>query len=159
MELKLEKNCDLAIKIMKEVSKNHRELGHKVWLDEWLDKEQLLNEEVTEDDFYVGYINEIPLIAFILQNTDKEWWENNNDKAVYLHKLCIKNNGTLKNMTGLLIETLKAELKQKGIKYIRLDTGYNEDKVKSIYIKNGFKIVKILELKNGNKMALFEMKI
>ncbi len=48
---------------------------------------------------------------------------------------------------------------EKGIHYIRLDTGLDEKKVRKIYLCAGFKIVDIIDYENGNSMALYEMEV
>ena len=47
---------DEAIFVMKEVAKQGREQGFRVWLDEWLTPEELLTEEVKPENFCIEYI-------------------------------------------------------------------------------------------------------
>ena len=48
---------------------------------------------------------------------------------------------------------------EKGIRYIRLDVGLDERKIRKIYLNAGFKIVDIIDYENGNSMALYEMEV
>lgn len=66
-------DVDTAISIMKEVAAWGREKSFRVWKDEWLTKEKLLNDEVKEENFYVGRINGENACSFILQWRDSEW--------------------------------------------------------------------------------------
>lgn len=62
-------------------------------------------------------------------------------------------------MTGLVTEALRAECRKRGIRYIRLDTGLDEDVVKNIYLNAGYKIVDVIEYPNGRSMALYELEV
>lgn len=59
-------------------------------------------------------------------------------------------------MTKRVIECIKEICRSKGVKYIRLDTGVNEEAVKKIYLDAGFKIVKVIE---EYGIALYEMEV
>jgi len=51
---------------------------------------------------------------------------------------------------------MKEVSREKGIKYISLDTGMNDEKVKQIYLNAGFKIVEVIE---ECGMALYELEV
>jgi len=51
------------------------------------------------------------------------------------------------------------ECKKRNIKYLRLDTGWNNKKLCNLYKSLGFEIVDKFLLDNGGAFALFEMKI
>ena len=149
---------DTAIAIMKEVAAWGREQGFRVWLDEWLTREKLLNnDEVKEENFYVGRINGENACSFILQWRDAKWWpEAKEYEAAYLHKFCVLRKFAHQGMTKKVIECIKEICRAKGVKYIRLDTGIAEEKVKQIYLDAGFEIVKVMEERG---MALYELEV
>ncbi|BCN30952.1 GNAT family N-acetyltransferase [Anaeromicropila herbilytica] len=150
-------DADTAISIMKEVATWGREKGLRVWLDDWLTKEELLTNEVKEENFYVGNINGENACSFILQWSDSEWWPNAKGyEAAYLHKFCVRRKFAHQGMTRQVIDCIKKICRTKGVKYIRLDTGNNEEVVKQIYLRAGFKIVKVID---ESEMALYEMEI
>ena len=62
-------------------------------------------------------------------------------------------------MTKSVVEAIRKECKNKGIRYIRLDTGLDEKVVRKIYLKAGFKIVDIIDYDNGNSLALYELEV
>ena len=62
-------------------------------------------------------------------------------------------------MTKIVTEAIKAECYTRGIRYIRLDTGLDEKKVRKIYLDAGYKIVDIIDYPNGKSMALYEMDV
>ncbi|HEY8421801.1 MAG TPA: GNAT family N-acetyltransferase [Thermoclostridium sp.] len=150
-------DVDTAISIMKEIAAWGREKGFRVWKDEWLTKEKLLNDEVKEENFYVGRINGENACSFILQWRDSEWWPDAEEyEAAYLHKLCVRRKFAHQGMTRRVISCIKEICRAKGIKYIRLDTGINEEAVKKIYIDAGFRIVKVID---ECGMALYELEV
>lgn len=151
------KDVDTAISIMKEVAAWGREKGFRVWRDEWLTKEKLLSDGVKEENFYVGRINGENACSFILQWRDSEWWPDAKEfEAAYLHKLCVLRKFAHQGMTKRVIDCIKEICLEKGVKYIRLDAGINEEAVKQIYLNVGFKIVKVIEERG---MALYELEI
>ncbi len=151
---------DRAIWIMKEVATWGRSVGHRVWLDEWLTREELLTAEVSDVDFCIGQVDGVDACCMILQWSDKEWWaETGINEAGYIHKLCVRRAYSGMGMPKKMIDFAKEVCRKRGIKYLRLDTGLDEEKMKEIYIGLGFEIVRKVELGNGRAMALYELKI
>lgn len=149
-----------AIAVMKEVAQWGREQGFRVWLDEWLTPDELITEEAKPENFCIGKIDGNIVCAFILQNSDSEYWKDSSDvQAVYLHKLCVKREYAHRNMTKAVAEAIKEECRKNGIKYVRLDTGLDEKVVRKIYLNAGFKIVDIIDYDNGRSIALYEMEV
>ena len=149
-----------AIAVMREVAQWGREQGFRVWLDEWLTPDELITQEAKPENFCIGKIDGNTVCAFILQNSDSEYWKkSSNEEAVYLHKLCVKREYAHRNMTKLVVEAIKEECRKNDIKYIRLDTGLDEKVVRKIYLNAGFKIVDIIDCDNGRSMALYEMEV
>lgn len=151
---------DEAITVMKEVAAWGRAQGFRVWLDEWLTKEELLTDEVQSEHFCIGKIDGETACAFILQDSDVGYWGVRPEKeAVYLHKLCVRRAFSHQNMTKIVVEAIKEECRKRGVKYIRLDTGLDEKVVRKIYLNAGFKIVDIIDYPNGKSLALYEMEV
>jgi ribosomal protein S18 acetylase RimI-like enzyme len=151
---------DEAISVMKEVAEWGRNKGFRVWLDEWLTKEELITDEVQPENFYIGKADGIIACAFILQWHDSEYWDDaDRNEAVYLHKLCVKRDFAHRNMASIVVETVKRLCREKQIKYIRLDTGLDEKVVRKIYLRCGFKIVDIIDYPNGRSVALYELEV
>lgn len=151
---------DEAIKIMKEVATRGRSIGYRVWLDEWLTPEELLSDEVLVENFCVGQVDGIDASCMILQWSDSEWWpEAQCNEAGYIHKLCVRREFAGKGIPIEMIEYAKAQCREKGIKYLRLDTGWDEERMKQIYTDLGFDIVEKIVLKNGGEMALYQLTV
>lgn len=153
-------DVDTAISIMKEVADWGRSRGFDVWLDEWLTPEELVTEEAKEEYFCVGSIEGEHACSFILQWSDSLWWPDAKDnEAAYLHKFCVRRKFAHQGMTKQVIAYVKSVCIERGVKYIRLDTGNNKEVVKQIYMDAGFKLIKTAESDKGRTMALFEMEV
>ena len=151
---------ETAISVMKEVATWGRNQGYRVWLDEWLTKEELITQEAQPKNFCIGKVNDKVACAFILQNSDISYWGvTPPNEAVYLHKLCVKREFAHKEMTKSVVEAIRKECQKIGVRYIRLDTGLDEKTVRKIYLKAGFKIVDIIDYENGKSMALYELEV
>ena len=152
--------ADEAIAVMREVAAWGRSQGFRVWLDEWLTPSELITDEAKPENFCIGKVNGIVVCAFILQNSDMKYWGNTSiNEAVYLHKLCVRREFAHQGMTKSVVEAIREECKQNGVKYIRLDTGLDEKVVRKIYLNAGFKIVDIIDYENGKSLALYELEV
>lgn len=62
-------------------------------------------------------------------------------------------------LTKLVTESIRAERRKRGIRFIRLDTALDEKVVRKMYLSAGYKIVDIRDYPNGRSMALFELEV
>lgn len=149
-----------AISVMREVAAWGRQRGYRVWPDEWLTEEELITPDAQPENFCIGMIEGEIVCAFILQWADSDYWPNApKQEAAYLHKFCVRRKFAGMGMTGLVTEAIRAECRRRGIRYIRLDTGLDEEAVKNIYLSAGYKIVDIIDYPNGRSMALYELEV
>ena len=56
-------------------------------------------------------------------------------------------------MTKLVTEAIRAECRNRGVRYIRLDTGLEEKTVRKIYLSAGYKIVDRMSISGGRREA------
>lgn len=155
----LKGDVDTAINIMKEVAVWGRSIGLNVWKDEHLTRERLM-ANVLKDDFYVGKISGNNACCMILQWCDTFFWPSSKEtEAGYVHKLCVRREYAGMGLPGKMIEYATEECKRRNIKYLRLDTGWTNEKLCSLYKSLGFEIVDKFLFNDGGAMALFEMKI
>lgn len=149
-----------AISVMREVAAWGRKQGYRVWPDEWLTEKELITADAQPENFCIGMIDEKVACAFILQWTDSDYWPNAPKyEAAYLHKFCVRREYAGMGMTNLVTEALRKECRRRGIRYIRLDTGLDERKVRKLYLNAGYKIVDIIDYPNGRSMALYELEV
>lgn len=151
---------ETAISVMREVAAWGREQGYSVWPDEWLTAEELVTPHAQPVNFCIGTVDGETACAFILQWADFDYWPDAPEyEAAYLHKLCVRRKFAGKGMTKLVTDAVCAECRQRGIRYIRLDTALDEKAVRKIYLNAGYKIVDIIDYPNGRSMALYEKEV
>lgn len=149
-----------AISVMREVAAWGRTKGYRVWPEEWLTPEALLTADVRPENFCIGLMSGETACAFILQWTDSDYWPHApRGEAAYLHKFCVRRKFGGMGMTGLVVDALKADCVKRGIRFIRLDTGADEEPVGRIYLNAGFRIVNRIAYPNGRAMALYETEV
>ena len=149
-----------AISVMREVAAWGREQGYRVWPDEWLTEEELVTPNARPENFCIGTVDGEIACAFILQWADPDYWPDAPEyEAAYLHKFCVRRKFAGMGMTKLVTEAVRAECHERGIRYIRLDTGLDEKAVRKIYLNAGYKIVDIIDYPNARSMALYEMEV
>lgn len=150
---------DNVISIMKEVASWGRSVGLNVWKDEHLTREKLM-VNVMEEDFCVGKFSGANACCMILQWSDTFFWPNSKEnEAGYIHKLCVRREYAGMGLPCKMVKFAIEECKKRNVKYLRLDTGWNNKKLCNLYKSLGFEIVDKFLLDNGGAFALFEMKI
>lgn len=161
MKLEIQTNkMPEAISVMREVALWGRQKGYRVWPEEWLTPEELLTEDVLPENFCIGTVEGETACAFLLQWKDSEYWPDAPAfEAAYLHKLCVRRAFAGMGMTRLVVDAVRAKCREREIRYIRLDTALDEQAVRKIYLKTGFKIVDIIDYPNGRSMALYELEV
>lgn len=149
-----------AIRVMQEVAEWARGAGFRVWPQEWLTRDELVSDEAKPENFFIGMLRGRIVCAFILQWSDSEYWPDAPAyEAAYIHKLCVCREFAHCGMTKTIVAAVRRLCMEKGIRYIRLDVGLDERKIRKIYLNAGFKIVDIIDYENGNSMALYEMEV
>jgi len=153
-----EGEVDNAICIMREVAKWCEVTGKNMWKVDDLTKVKLM-KDLSKENFYVGKIGNIVTSSMILQWHDQLFWpEAKHNVSGYIHKLCVKREYSGIGLSKLMIAHAIEECKKKGIYTLRLDTGWNRQKLCAFYESLGF-------IKVGRKTiaerdyALYEMKI
>ena len=148
-----------SIDVMKEVAGWGRSVGLNVWKDEYLTREKLMVNS-SEDEFCLGQVNGDDACCMILQWSDTFFWPKaKENEAGYLHKLCVRREYAGLGLPKEMVEFAIEECKKRNVPYLRLDTGWNNKKLCSLYKSLGFEIVDKFPLEGGGAFALFEMKI
>ena len=127
-----------ALLIMKEAAQWLIEINQPLWKLEDLVKEKI-TKGLSEENFIVGYINDEPAAAMILQWEDKLFWPNiNKNQSGFIHKLSIKRKFAGQGLAKKLINYAETECKNKNINYLRLDCAADRPKLCNFYEQNGF---------------------
>ena len=95
------------------------------------------------DEYYVAIVDDKPAASLILQDTQRnQSWEQvdatNPKKAFYVHWLCVTRDFSGKGYSKLMIDFAAREAKNRGFKFLRLDTNANEEKLCNLYEGLGF---------------------
>lgn len=147
---------DKAIDIIRGVARWCEETGKDMWKPYELTKENLL-AGLTPQNFCIGMIGNRIVSAMILQWHDTLFWpEIGEYESGFIHKLCVDRKYSGQGISGRMVDYAKAECKRKGIRYLRLDTGWNRDKLRNHYEKLGFSLVGKKTIR-GKDFALYEV--
>lgn len=152
-------DVETAINIMKDVTKWGRSVGLDVWRDEQITREKLL-AGIDEGDFYIGKVSSDAACCMILQWNDTLFWPKAKEhEAGYIHKLCVRREYSGIGLSRKMVEFSIEECRKRNIGYLRLDTGWNKKKLRSLYESLGFVLVGTIKLEDRGEFALYEMKI
>lgn len=151
-------DVESAINIMKEVAQWCENTGKNMWKVNELSKDILL-KGLKEENFYVGRVENDNAASMILQWYDSIFWpEIGENESGFIHKLCVRRIYSGKGLSKKMIDYAIEDCKKKGVKYLRLDTGWNRNKLCQLYESLGF--VKVgKKTINVKDYALYEMKI
>ena len=145
-------DVDKAILVMRDAGKWMVDSGiapSKWWDLPNLNKEFLFQYAKAEE-FYVCLVNHEPAAAAILQFSQnaQDWEKIDKDKkipALYIHWLCVMRKFAGKNFTKSIIDFASEMAKKKKIKYLRVDTNAEEEKLRNLYENLGFKLQEIIK--------------
>lgn len=149
---------DSSIDVLREVAKWCEDNKMNMWKVRDLTREHLLTG-VNEKNFCVGKFEEDNACSMILQWHDPLFWPDAvEDEAGYIHKLCVRRTYSGMGLSRKMVEFAVAECKKRGIRYLRLDTGWSRAPLCKLYESLGFRKVgkKIL---GEREFALYELEI
>ncbi|HYF81856.1 MAG TPA: GNAT family N-acetyltransferase [Clostridia bacterium] len=129
---------DVSIDILREVAQWCEDNRMNMWKVSDLTKKSLL-VGVKKENFCVGKIGEENACSMILQWHDTLFWpESKGNEAGYIHKLCVRRKFSGIGLAGKMVEFAAAECKKRGIRYLRLDTGWGREPLCKLYESLGF---------------------
>lgn len=148
--------ADNAISIMREVAQWCEVSGKNMWRPEALSKDRLM-KDLSEENFCVGKFGDDNASSMILQWYDPLFWpEKGKDESGYVHKLCVRRKYSGQGVSHKMIEYAVEECKKKGVHFLRLDTGWNRQRLCELYESMGF--IKVGKRTIGGwEYALYEM--
>lgn len=157
-----EREIEDAIIVIQNVTNWLININQPLWKIEDITNEKLLCG-LSEDNIIVGYINDEPATAMILQWVDKQFWPDiKENTSGFIHKLSVKRKFKGLHLGNQMIKYAEKKCTDKNINYLRLDCDGDRPKLCSFYEANGFNQIKkkkigIYEvalykkpLKNGN---------
>lgn len=151
-------DVDTSIEILREVAEWCEDNMLDMWNVADLTKDRLL-KGIAEDNFFIGRIGEDNACSMILQWHDPLFWpEAKENEAGYIHKLCVRRKYSGIGLSGMMVEFAISECRKRGIRYLRLDTGWGRAPLCKLYESLGFMKVGKRTLVD-REYALYEMKI
>lgn len=98
-----------------------------------------LSQHYRIEDFYIAYINDVPLGCMALIDHDPAFWADiEKGKSLFLHKLAVKRSGAKRGVSTALIDYAKQKSVTLGIGEVRLDAHQFREKVRALYESQGF---------------------
>jgi GNAT superfamily N-acetyltransferase len=82
-------------------------------------------------------------------------WGNNQDEALYIHKLAIQRKYSDRGLGRHIIELIKSKARQKNISLLRLDCVAHNDKLRAYYESCGFNLKDIVDVGEVD-LAMYE---
>ncbi len=145
-------DMDIAISVMRKTGQWMLDSGKKPskwWQPQNMNKD-FFSEYAEPEDFYTAIANGKPAAAAIFQwNQRNQDWssvdQNESQKALYIHWLCVDREFAQMDMPKLMIDFAGELAQTKQVTLLRVDTNADEKKLRGIYEKLGFQLVKILE--------------
>lgn len=152
MTINFTQDIDKAIAVMYNAARWLEDSGlkpSKWWRPQNMNRDFLLR--YTEpDEYYVVLIDGQPAASMVLQETERnQSWQtvdgNKPQKALYLHWLCVHRDFAGKNLPQHMVDFSQKLAKKKKIKFLRVDCNADEIKLREVYERLGFKLIKIVK--------------
>ena len=154
--IKQASNSDISIicSILTEASDWCDENGISNWSKEELTWEGL-NKYYNCDEFYLGYLNNLPVAVMALSDCDSKFWNKiQKGESLFLHKLAVRRSVAGKGISIEMINYAKEKAKSMGVKTLRLDTIKERCKLREFYKKQGFEFFDKITIK-GKEFELY----
>jgi ribosomal protein S18 acetylase RimI-like enzyme len=151
-------DVDISIEILREVAQWCEENRMNMWKVSDLTKERLL-VGVKKENFCVGKIEEENACSMILQWYDPLFWpEAKENEAGYIHKLCVRRKFSGMGLAVKMVEFATSQCKKRGIRYLRLDTGWSREPLCKLY--ESLKFIRVgKRILGESEFALYEKEI
>lgn len=100
---------------------------------------QRLSKEFLIEDFYIAHINNNPAGCMALIDCDSLIWpEIEKGQSLFAHKLAVQRFAAGRGISQALLKYAVDKCREKGIKFLRLDTDANRENLMNIYEDFGF---------------------
>lgn len=98
----------------------------------------------TIDDYYAGFLDDTLVCGCFIVDMDALYWPHEpKGAALYLHKIVVHPNYGGHGYADQLITFFKNKGKEEGYPEVRIDVREKKTKLRQMYERNGFQLVKI----------------
>lgn len=116
-----------------------------------------LSKLYTLANCFVGvYKQHIACVVMIVEEDELYWPLAQKGESLYLHKLCVHPNDAGNGFADQMIHYFKEKAKKEGYVSARLDVREHKKKLREMYEKNGFLLVRITNTHQVFLTALYE---
>jgi GNAT superfamily N-acetyltransferase len=132
--------------------------GEKLWEMEWLQPQALLKTYGLES-LHLGRINGLPVAAFVLLETDPEFWPDIlENESLFIHKVVVARAWKGHNLSSQVLDFAARQVLERGKKFLRLDTDATRPALCNLYERYGFTRVGRRLIKDFD-YALYELEV
>lgn len=128
-------------------------------IEQWTKKELLdeLDTDYTSDNFYLVYQENEIVGLFCVLDYDPGYWRDDLPKeALYIHKVTVLDKARGTGVSDYILDEFKQLGRIANVKSVKLDVRAHKEKLRSYYERNGFLVVRIVDLNKGYLTALYE---
>ncbi len=159
-------DLDIVFWLFEEAMELQGKNGYKVWSD--IDKTALIKDIENRLQYKILKGNDIVCIFSIQHRDPFIWRERNKDAAIYLHRIVVNPTFKGKKLFEKVLNWAKQFAKENNLKFIRMDTWAENEKIIDYYKSFGFEFIENyqttdtpeLPIQNRNlEVALLEIKL
>lgn len=113
--------------------------GYPVWRN--YDRQAII-KDIAAGNQYKVVMNAQPVIVFSVAYSDKVIWREMDDgNAIYLHRIVVNPEFKGKKLFGVILKWAIAHVRERGLKYVRMDTWASNTNIIAYYKGFGFVFV------------------
>jgi GNAT superfamily N-acetyltransferase len=140
------------------VAQELEDQGQKLWDQEWLQPQALLDTYGLES-MHLGWINGEPVATFVLLETDPDFWPDILEgESLFIHKVVVARAWKGQNLSLQILDYACQQVLERGKKFLRLDTDATRPALCNLYENYGFVRVG-RRLTNDFDYALYELEV
>src|SRR5579883_1691614 len=134
--IEITNDVDKALEVLHDAAEWLQESGknpNKWWQPQNMNREFML-KQAEPNEFYVGCMNNIPAVAMILQDNQRNqnWHyidKHKEVKALYIHWLCVARKFAGKGLPEKMVSFAHTYAKEHSLSFLRVDTNADEEKL------------------------------
>jgi ribosomal protein S18 acetylase RimI-like enzyme len=136
----------IALSLFEEAALKLREKGINQW-QHWINPTSEYVNRVQKgfDDKVYFFVEKSGELAgmFRLMDSDEEYWGTQKESAIYLHSFLTKPAFKGQDIGSRVLKSVEITIREKGIKYFRLDCKSDNEALCQYYIRQGFEPVRL----------------
>ena len=120
---------------------------------------EAFSKTYTVEDYYVGKLGTTVVCGMFIVDVDDLYWpEVEQGKYLYLHKICVDPAYSKRGFSDQMITYFKEKGRAEGHDEVRLDVREKKDKLRAMYERNGFRLVRTGQFLPEFTTALYQYK-